>query len=58
MLALEWLSLSTYALDGYQTFSDCISYKEQLIELTDDPDERRRHKKELETMMKAKKLEY
>ena len=48
--ALKWLSSFVYAAEDCQTSTDCIAYKEQLIALTDDPDERKRLQRELENM--------
>lgn len=49
-IALKFLSSYAYCAEGLQTFNDCISFKEQLIRITDDLEEKQKLEKELKAM--------
>ncbi len=49
-IALEFLSSYTYCSAGLQSFSDCINFKEELIQCTTDIGEKLRLEQELQAM--------
>ena len=49
-LALSFLSSISFSAEGLQTYDDCLRYKEQLIDVTDDPKEKKRLQKELDDL--------